>query len=55
MTGPACRPGALSDPRSSLHVLENHLRHFEGTLALGAGTAGGTLACARWRAQGKPR
>ena len=53
--GSGVPPGALSDPRSSLHVLENHLRHFEGTLALGAGTAGGTLACARWRAQGKPR
>jgi hypothetical protein len=47
--GSGVPPGALADPRSSLHVLENHLRHFEGTLALAAGTAGGTLACARWR------
>jgi len=47
--GSGITPGALADPRSSLHVLESHLRHFEGTLALAAGSAGGTLACARWR------
>ncbi len=47
--------GALSDPRSSLHVLESHLRHFGGTLVLGAGAAGGTLACARWPVAGEPR
>jgi hypothetical protein len=46
--GSGIPPGALADPRSSLHVLESHLRHFGGTLALTPGTARGTLARARW-------
>jgi hypothetical protein len=47
--GSGVAAGALSDPRSSLHVLESHLQHFGGSMALSAGAAGGTVACARWR------
>jgi signal transduction histidine kinase len=42
-------PGELSDPRSSLHVLQAYLRHFGGTMTLAPGTDGGTQAVARWR------
>jgi signal transduction histidine kinase len=47
--GSGIPPGVLSDPRSSLHVLENRLRQFGGTVAFTAGAARGTRACARWR------
>jgi signal transduction histidine kinase len=47
--GSGITPGELSDPRSSLHVLEAYVRHFGGTMTLAAGSDGGTLAVARWR------
>ena len=47
--GPGITPGELADPRSSLHVLQDYLRHFGGTVTLSAGSGGGTLALARWR------
>jgi signal transduction histidine kinase len=47
--GSGVAPGELSDPRSSLHVLKDYLRHFGGIITLSAGSAGGTLAEARWR------
>jgi hypothetical protein len=48
--GSGITAGELSDPRSSLHVLEDYLRHFGGMMTLAAGSDGGTLAVARWRA-----
>ncbi|MGH3203953.1 MAG: hypothetical protein ACRDOA_03010 [Streptosporangiaceae bacterium] len=47
--GSGVAPGALADPRSSLHVLGNHLQRYGGTVLLTAG-ATGTCACAQWRA-----
>lgn len=52
--GPGIAPGALSDPRSSLHILESHLRRYDGTVTLTSRSPGGTQACARWRSAGQP-
>ena len=47
--GSGIAPGALSDPRSSLHVLESHLQRYGGMVLLTAGATAGTSACAQWR------
>lgn len=47
--GPGIAPGAISDPESSLHVLENHLQRYSGTVLLTARAGCGTTACVRWR------